>query len=41
VITIDCRGVNSEAEFWNAYLVASRPDGAGYFGCKMSAILRT
>lgn len=37
VITIDCRGISSEAEFWNAYLAASQPDGAGFFGSNLDA----
>lgn len=37
VVTIDCLGVNSEAEFWKAYLSASQPEGAGYFGCNLDA----
>jgi len=37
VISIDCLGVNSEAEFWQAYISASQPEGAGHFGCNLDA----
>ena len=37
VITIDCTDVKSEPEFWQAYLSASEPDGARYFGRNLNA----
>lgn len=37
VVTIDCLGINSEAEFWKVYLSASQPEGARYFGCNLDA----
>jgi ribonuclease inhibitor len=37
VITIDCHEVNSEVQFWNAYLSASRPADAGQFGRNLDA----
>ena len=37
VITIDCRGVSSEDEFWSSYLSASQPDGSAIFGRNLDA----
>ena len=36
-IDIPCRGLRSEAAFWNAYLDAVKPDGAGRFGRNLDA----
>ena len=37
IVTIDCLGFGSESEFWKAYLSASRPEGAGFFGRNLDA----
>lgn len=35
--TVDCRNIESESGFWEAYLRVVQPDGAEYFGCNLSA----
>jgi len=37
VITVDCDGVASEAEFWDRYVRATDPSGAGLFGRNLDA----
>ena len=36
-IVIDCGAVQSEADFWAAYVRAALPEGAGYFGRNLDA----
>lgn len=36
-IVIDCRDVQSEPDFWSAYVLAAEPEGAGYFGRNLDA----
>jgi ribonuclease inhibitor len=36
-VVIDCAGINSEAEFWTAYIDAVQPDGAEHFGRNLDA----
>jgi RNAse (barnase) inhibitor barstar len=36
-ITVDCSGVQTEAEFWAEYLRVAKPEGAGYFGRNLDA----
>ena len=36
-ITVDCANLESEAAFWHAYLEATKPEGAGYFGRNLDA----
>lgn len=36
-LVIDCRGVASEAEFWERHLEAVRPEGAERFGRSLHA----
>ncbi|WP_374422711.1 barstar family protein [Chromobacterium sp.] len=35
--TIDCALIKDESAFWQAYLIAIKPEGAGYFGCNLDA----
>lgn len=35
--TIDCAAVTDEDGFWLAYLSATNPEGAGYFGRNLDA----
>lgn len=35
--TIDCAAVTDEESFWRAYLSATNPEGAGYFGRNLDA----
>jgi RNAse (barnase) inhibitor barstar len=37
VFTIDCARIESEEEFWRAYLTATNPEGAGLFGRNLDA----
>lgn len=37
-ITIDCDGIQSEADFWSAYVQATNPEGAGDFGRNFNAL---
>lgn len=34
---VDCSNVQSPAQFWDAYLAATRPEGAAEFGCNLDA----
>ncbi len=36
-IVIDCSAIESEVDFWSAYVHASEPEGAGYFGRNLDA----
>jgi ribonuclease inhibitor len=36
-VTIDCAGIQSEAEFWERYLRSTDAEGAGYFGRNLDA----
>jgi RNAse (barnase) inhibitor barstar len=36
-IVVDCSAVQSEADFWSAYLLSAVPEGAGYFGRNLDA----
>jgi ribonuclease inhibitor len=36
-IVIDCGAVQSEADFWSAYVRIAEPKGAGYFGRNLDA----
>lgn len=36
-IVIDCGAVQSEADFWSAYVRIAEPDGDGYFGRNLHA----
>lgn len=36
-IVIDCSNIQSEADFWAAYVGAAKPDGADYFGRNLDA----
>ena len=36
-ITINCQGIQTEAEFWTRYINAAKPDGAEYFGRNTAA----
>ena len=36
-IVIDCCAIQSEADFWSAYLRTAEPEGAGYFGRNLDA----
>ncbi|MNJ70314.1 Barstar (barnase inhibitor) [compost metagenome] len=35
--TIDCAQLKDEGTFWQAYLAATEPEDAGYFGCNLDA----
>ncbi|WP_331990129.1 barstar family protein [Chitinimonas sp.] len=35
--TIDCVHITDESAFWQAYLAATNPEGAGYFGRNLDA----
>jgi len=35
---IDCSGFNDEADFWQAYLSTTEPEGAEHFGCNFDAL---
>ena len=35
--TIDCALLKDEGAFWQAYLAATEPEGAGYFGRNLNA----
>ena len=36
-IVVDCGAVQSEADFWSAYVKTAEPEGAGYFGRNLDA----
>ncbi len=36
-VVVDCSGIRSPAEFWQRYLDAVEPEGAGMFGCNLDA----
>ncbi|MDG5975855.1 hypothetical protein H010_11364 [Hydrogenophaga taeniospiralis CCUG 15921] len=36
-IVVDCSAVHSEVDFWSAYVRATEPEGAGYFGRNLDA----
>ncbi|WP_084513716.1 barstar family protein [Azovibrio restrictus] len=36
-IVIDCGSVQSEADFWSAYVRTAEPEGAGHFGRNLDA----
>lgn len=36
-IIVDCRGVQSEADFWSVYIRATEPEGVEYFGRNLDA----
>jgi RNAse (barnase) inhibitor barstar len=37
VFTVDCAHIESEEEFWRAYLATTHPEGAGFFGRNLDA----
>ena len=37
--TINCAQLKDENEFWQAYLTATKPEGADHFGCNLDAFL--
>ena len=36
-VVIDARGVTDEEDFWKRYVIATEPEGAGYFGHNLDA----
>ncbi|WP_438042119.1 barstar family protein [Sorangium sp. So ce128] len=36
-IVVDCGPVQTEADFWSAYVIAAEPEGAAYFGRNLDA----
>ncbi|MES2948706.1 MAG: barstar family protein [Pseudomonadota bacterium] len=36
-IIVDCRAIQSEADFWSEYVQATEPEAAGYFGRNLDA----
>ena len=37
IIVVDCSAVQSEADFWSAYVKTAEPEGSGYFGRNLDA----